>query len=181
MRDRLLSFLKPSPGARSVTALTAYAAILAASFYFAYEIRFDFTVPSDFQQERLRLFGYVLAGKLILLIFFRQTGSVLRYFSIPDLFGIGAAMGIASALMIASRWLNGGAYIVPRGVMLVDLILSVGGLCAFRLGLRVFQERMILARRFPTKKMERIAIGGVFSQGPPEHAGPWAAARGFSG
>jgi FlaA1/EpsC-like NDP-sugar epimerase len=165
MRNRLLSFLKPSPGARSVTALTAYTLILAASFYVAYEIRFDFTIPPEFQRERLRLLTYVLAGKLVLLVIFRQTGSVLRYFSIPDLFRIGAAMGVASALMLASRWLNAGTYVVPRGVMLVDLILSVVSLCAFRLGLRVFQERLVLARRFPTKKHERIAVIGAGNTG----------------
>ena len=165
MRNRILLFLKPSPGTRSFTALAAYAAILSASFYLAYEIRFDFTVPTEFQQDRLRLFAYVLAVKLILLVLFRQTGSVLRYFSIPDLFGIGCAMGVASALMIASRWVNGGIYIVPRGVMLIDLIVSIAGLCAFRLGLRVFVERLVLARRFAGKKVERIAIVGAGNTG----------------
>src|SRR5690606_7009194 len=67
MRNRLLSVFKLSPSTRSVTALTAYAVILAASFYLAYEIRFDFTVPAEFQQERLRFLTYVLAGKLVLL------------------------------------------------------------------------------------------------------------------
>jgi FlaA1/EpsC-like NDP-sugar epimerase len=165
MRNRLFSLLKPSPSTRSITAITAYTAILAASLYIAYEIRFDFTVPPEFQIERLRLIGYVLAGKLILLVLFRQTGSVLRYFSIPDLFGIGGAMGIASMSMLASRWLNGGHYLVPRGVMLIDFILSVGGLCVFRLGLRVFQERLVLATRFPAKSFARIAIVGAGNTG----------------
>ena len=165
MLNRILSIFKPSPGPRSVTALTAYALIVAASFYLAYEIRFDFTVAPEFQEDRLRLLGYVLAGKLILLVVFRQTGSVLRYFSIPDLFGIGGAMGVASALMIASKWFNEGTYLVPRGVMLVDLIVSIAGLCAFRLGLRVFVERLVLARRFAGKKAERIAIVGAGNTG----------------
>jgi FlaA1/EpsC-like NDP-sugar epimerase len=165
MRSRLLSFLKPSPGARSITALAAYTVIVAASFYFAYELRFDFTVPAEFQHDRLRVLGFVLAGKLILLVLFRQTGSVLRYFSIPDLFGIGGAMVIASALMISARWFSAGIYLVPRGVMLVDLIVSVAALCAFRLGLRVFAERMVLARRFAGKKTERIAIVGAGNTG----------------
>src|SRR3954466_6308408 len=123
MRARLLSFLTPSPGTRSVTALAAYAFIVATSLYLAYEIRFDFAVPLEFQQERMRLLGYALATKLMLLVLFRQTGSVLRYFSIPDLFGIGFAMGIASALMIAPRLLHSVTYIFPRGVLLIDLIL----------------------------------------------------------
>jgi FlaA1/EpsC-like NDP-sugar epimerase len=165
MRARLLSVFHLLFSRRSLTALTAYAAILAASLYLAYEIRFDFALPLEFQHERLRLIKYVVLIKLILLIVFRQTGSVLRYFSIPDLFRIGMAMAGASALMIASRWLNGGTYIIPRGIMLVDFVLSVAGLCAFRLGLRILQERLVLGRRLPLKKMERIAIVGAGDTG----------------
>lgn len=145
--------------------MAAYAIILAASLYLAYEVRFDFSVPVDYQEERLRLLKYVVLAKLALLVLLRQTGSVLRYFSIPDLLRIGAAMAFASVLMIASRWVNGGTYIIPRGVMLVDFILSIAGLCAFRLGLRVFQERLVFGHRLATKKMERIAIVGAGNTG----------------
>ena len=165
MRNRLLSVLKPSPGVRSITAVTVYAAILAASFYLAYEIRFDFTVPPEFQQERLRLLMYVLLCKLVFLVLFRQTGRILRYFSIPDLFGIGAAMGIASTLMITPRLLHEANYILPRGVLLIDFILSIGGLCFFRISLRVLQERLVIARRFLTENMQSIAIIGAGNTG----------------
>ncbi len=113
----------------------------------------------------MRLLAYALSVKLVLLILFRQTGSVLRYFSIPDLFGIGGAMAVASALVLASRSLNAGTYVIPRGVALVDFILSIGGLCVFRLSLRVLQERLVLAQRFPTKSMQRIAIVGAGNTG----------------
>ncbi len=165
MLDRLLSIIRPSASARSATALIAYTAILAASFYLAYEIRFDFAVPAEFQEERYRLIKYALLTKLILLVFFRQTGSVLRYFSIPDLFAVGTAMTLASALLITPRFLNSVTYIFPRGVLLIDLILGVAGLCAFRIGLRVFQERLVLARRFGAKNMQRIAVIGAGNTG----------------
>jgi FlaA1/EpsC-like NDP-sugar epimerase len=161
----LVSIGRPFARLRSVTALTAYSLVLAASFYLAYEIRFDFNVPPEFQEDRIHLIAYVLAAKLVLLVLSRQTGSVLRYFSIPDLVRIAGALGIVSALMVLSRWVNGGQYLVPRGVMLVDLIFGVGGICAFRLGLRVLQERLFLARRFPTKHTQRIAIVGAGNTG----------------
>lgn len=165
MKERFSSIVRASVRTRSVTALVAYTAILAISFYLAYEIRFDFSVPLIFQDERLRLFRYALATKLILLVLFRQTGSVLRYFSIPDLFGISVAMVLASTLLIAPRLLNAANYVFPRGVLLIDLILGIGGLCAFRLGVRVFQERLVLARRFRKKKLQRIAIIGAGNTG----------------
>jgi Predicted nucleoside-diphosphate sugar epimerases len=165
MKERLFSIVRASARTRSVTALVAYTAILAISFYLAYEIRFDFAVPVMFQDERLQLLKYALTTKLFLLVLFRQTGSVLRYFSIPDLFGISLAMVLASALLIAPRLLNAANYVFPRGVLLIDLILGVGGLCAFRLGVRVFQERLVLARRFRKKKLQRIAIIGAGNTG----------------
>jgi FlaA1/EpsC-like NDP-sugar epimerase len=165
MRARFISVSHFLFSRRSITALTAYTLILAASFYVAYEIRFDFSVPLEMQQERLRLLKYAVLTKLILLILFRQTGSVLRYFSIPDLLRIGVSMAIASSLLIAPRLLHEANYIFPRGVLLIDLILSVAGLCAFRLGLRILQERMVLSRRFTSKKMERIAIIGAGDTG----------------
>lgn len=165
MPKRVLSVLKLPHGWRLLVALVAYAAILSASLYLAYEIRFDFAVPADVKADQSRWFGYVILGKLLMLGLFRQIGSVLRYFSIPDLARVGASMALATMLMLASRWVSGETYIVPRGVMVVDLVLSIAGLCAFRLSLRILQERLLLARRFPSKKLERIAIIGAGDTG----------------
>ncbi len=38
----------------------AYSSILAASFYLAYELRFDFVISPEQQEERLRLLKYIL-------------------------------------------------------------------------------------------------------------------------
>jgi FlaA1/EpsC-like NDP-sugar epimerase len=165
MRARLFSFFKIPVGLRSVITLLAYCAILAASFWLAYEIRFDFSIPPEIQHDRLRMLKYALLIKIVLLVLSRQVGSVLRYFSIPDLLRIGVAMMIASAAFIVPQFLPGGGYLVHRGVLLIDLILSFSGLCLFRLALRVFQERMVLASRFPSKKSERIAIVGAGDTG----------------
>ena len=62
-----------------------YLAILALSFYLAFELRFDFALPLDVQAERLHLLKYTLALKFLSLVLMRQMGSVLRYFSMPDL------------------------------------------------------------------------------------------------
>lgn len=165
MPARVLSLFKIPFGWRSLVALVAYCVILTASFYVAYEIRFDFTVPPEFQQERLRLIKYAVLIKVILLVLSRQVGSVLRYFSIPDVLRIGGSMAVASAVLFVPRLVSAPGYIFPRGVLLADLMLSVAGLCAFRLALRVLQERLVLARRLPTKKQERIAIIGAGDTG----------------
>jgi FlaA1/EpsC-like NDP-sugar epimerase len=165
MPKRLLAIVRIPVGPRSAAALIAYTAILAGSFFLAYEIRFDFAVRPEFQEERLRLIAYAVLGKIVLLVLSRQVGTVLRYFSIPDLLRIGGAMVVASVLLITPRILNAPNYVMPRGVLVIDFMLSVAGLCAFRLTLRLLQERLVLAQRFPSRKLEKIAIIGAGDTG----------------
>jgi FlaA1/EpsC-like NDP-sugar epimerase len=143
----------------------AYLAILALSFYTAYELRFDFAPPTEMQEERLRLLPYAVAVKFIGLVLLRQIGTMLRYFSITDLIRVTVAMAASSALLIAARFLGLADYVYPRGVLLIDLLLSVVGLCAFRIALRVYQERLTLAQTGKSGKWEDIVIVGAGDTG----------------
>ena len=143
----------------------SYLAILAASFYLAYELRFDFALPLEMQAERLRLLKYILALKFLSLVLLRQMGSVLRYFSMPDLIRVSAAMALSSAVIIAPRLLALSDYILPRGVLLIDLLLSVVGLGAFRLIFRIYQERTSAAHPGRDHKFESIVIVGAGDTG----------------
>src|SRR3954468_12211646 len=77
---------------RTVLLAGIYAGIIASSFYLAYEIRFDFLVPEQFQGDRFRLLPFVVGLKLLALIYARQLGSLMTYFSIPDLMRLVWAM-----------------------------------------------------------------------------------------
>lgn len=144
--------------------VSSYAAILAAAFYLAYELRFDFAVPEVMQEERFRLLKYAVVIKFLCLAVLRQTGSVLRYFSIPDLMRVTLAMALGGLLLIIPRMLGLSEYVFPRGVLLIDLLLSVGGLCVFRVALRLYQERLTNASR-GDRRMEDIAIVGAGDTG----------------
>jgi len=152
-------------GLRFWVTVLSYLGILTASFYLAYELRFDFALPEEFQAERLRLLVYAVAIKFLGLVLLRQMGSMLRYFSIPDLIRVSAAMAISSALLIAPRLLGQSSYVFPRGVLLIDLLLSIVGLCAFRIALRVYQERLALAQTGKGTKLEDIVIVGAGDTG----------------
>jgi len=154
-----------SIGLRFWVTVFSYLGILAASLYLAYELRFDFAVPAEFQEERIRLLKYALAVKFLCLVVLRQLGSMLRYFSIPDLVRVAAAMALGSTLLILPRLLGQATYIFPRGVLLIDLLLSVVGLCAFRIALRVYQERLAAAQTKRTGKMQEIVIVGAGDSG----------------
>ncbi|MEY2877944.1 MAG: UDP-N-acetyl-alpha-D-glucosamine dehydratase, partial [Verrucomicrobiota bacterium] len=76
MTKRIFSI---GPNRRSLILALLYAVIISGSFYLAYEIRFDFVVPLQYQEERLRLLWAVVGVKLIALIYVRQLGSVMTY------------------------------------------------------------------------------------------------------
>ena len=152
-------------GLRFWLTVFSYLSILTASFYLAYELRFDFALPPEFQEERLRLLPFAVAVKFLGLVLLRQVGSVLRYFGIPDLLRVSMAMAAASAVLMIPRLLGYTDYILPRGVLLTDLLLSIVGLCVFRIMLRVYQDRISFARRLPSRPMERIVIVGAGDSG----------------
>lgn len=152
-------------GLRFWVTVGLYVAILIASFYLAYELRFDFALPPEFQDERFRLIKYAVAVKFLCLVILRQTGSMLRYFSIPDLVRVAGAMALGSALLITPRLLGQASYVFPRGVLLIDLMLSVVGLSAFRIALRVYQERVSAVQTRKGTKLEDIVIVGAGDTG----------------
>ncbi len=160
---------KPSTDAalnrRMLILAAIYAAIIAASFYLAYEVRFDFVVPENYQQERLRMLGLVVGIKLIALVATRQLGSVMTYFSIPDLLRLTWGMSIASLLLFVPRLAGSVNFAPPRGVLLSDFMLCLGGLCAGRLGTRLYRERINPQRRLPSQPMQRIVIVGAGDAG----------------
>src|SRR5688572_6829600 len=88
---------------RTLFLAVVYAAILAAGFHLAYEIRFDFVVPGPHQADRLRLLPLVIGVKLVALIAVRQFGSMMTYFSIPDLLRVIWGMSFASLIIFLPR------------------------------------------------------------------------------
>jgi hypothetical protein len=100
---------------RTAVLLLLYAGIIAASFYLAYEIRFDFQVADDLERERLRLIGMILLVKLFALYLARQFGTLMTYFSLPDLFRLAWAMGGASLVLLLPRLLLYKPLALPRG------------------------------------------------------------------
>lgn len=146
--------------------ISIYASLVGASYYVSYEIRFDFIVPPEFQQERVRLLPFVAAIKLIFLLLARQLGSMLTFFSIPDLVRLAWAIGAAEMVLFIPRLLGHPELCSPRGVLLVDGIVSFALLCGFRLAMRMYRERLSgTGREGLTVARERVAIIGAGDAG----------------
>lgn len=145
-----------------------YAGVVIASIYLGYELRFDFVVPELQQQERLRILPAVVGIKLLLLIAARQLGTLLTYFSIPDLIRLFWAMAASSVLLVLPRVLGFANFGVPRGVVLADFLLCFGSFCAGRILMRLYRERLNSAKRVAggvVQQQQRIAIVGAGDAG----------------
>lgn len=146
------------PAVRALALLALYGALLSACRYFAYELRFDFLVPATFQEERLISLLVNVPVKLLFLVLFRQFGSLLTYFSVPDLLRIAAAMASANLVSYLLRLgITPGAF-SPRGVVLIDFVLSVGALSFMRLGFRIYRERYQSGGKGQGKKKVRHIV-----------------------
>ena len=150
---------------RTLVLALIYAAIIGASFYLSYEVRFDFSVSASSQAERLRLVGWVVGIKLVALVLVRQLDSVLTYFSIPDLLRLVWGMAGASAVMLIPRVLSVSDLSPPRGVVLTDFLLCLGGLCLARLSTRLYRERITMGRGVVSAPQQRIIIIGAGDAG----------------
>src|SRR5271169_5572619 len=122
----LLGSFDKHVGAHSPSRITAilvvYALDLAAMFWVAYELRWDFAVPAEFEHQRLMLIIPVVACKLLLLESFGQFRSIMSYFGLADFVGVVLSMTIVSGCMLA-LWLGAAVQASPpRGVILMDFV-----------------------------------------------------------
>jgi len=119
----------------------SYSAILLASQWLAYLLRFDFAVSAAYLEQWSGYAAPLLLLQLLCLYLCGQFSGLLRYFSIPDLRRLGCATLLWSAVLLLSDFWEPSGPRIPRGVVLVQAILSFGGLAGLRLGYRLLCER----------------------------------------
>jgi FlaA1/EpsC-like NDP-sugar epimerase len=151
---------------RLVVLLAAYSAILFLSLVFALLLRFDFQVGPEYWGRFWKSIVWILPLKLVALALFGQFRTLLTYFSLPDAKRIAAAMGISSLIATVVWFALGGTDVIPRGVIVSDMVISFLGLTAFRTSLRVYREKLAAPAvgGVPTRK-RRAAILGAGSAG----------------
>ncbi|MFM1748978.1 MAG: hypothetical protein RLZZ188_2644 [Verrucomicrobiota bacterium] len=146
---------------RGMALAAIYSVVIGGSLYAAYEVRFDFLLPPEQQAERVRLLPWVIGLKLSALIVFRQFGTLMTYFSLPDLNRLFWAMALSSVTLLLPRALGSAQFAAPRGVLLTDFMLSFGLLCGGRLAARLYRERLTGSTKPTGRALQRIAIIGA--------------------
>jgi len=133
---------------RVVALLAAYTVVLTLSLLLALFLRFDFEVPDSFWQRFWYTCPWLVILKLAMLYLFGQFRSLLTFFSLPDVKNIGLAMGISAGCAIGAWWIMGGEYVVPRGVIVTDLLISFVGLASLRSVMRIYREGLLLPESY---------------------------------
>jgi FlaA1/EpsC-like NDP-sugar epimerase len=154
-----------SPFARFACILFVYAVDLAVVFYFAYLLRWDFSIPVDFQQQCLELIVPVVVCKILLLHSFGQFRSIMSYFGLADLGGVVVSMVIVSGSMLALWYISATNAAPPRGVIIADFVFSVAAIAGFRLALRVARTWCSIGRLTHDTAERRVAIIGAGDAG----------------
>lgn len=144
--------------------LLLYGLALGASFYFSYDLRWDFRVPPQFQADRMAYLFPVVALKLLLLLVFGQFRSLISYFGLPDLFRIALALSFCSWVLLLLWQVTDARMAPPRGVILIDFVLCMASLCTIRLALRLLREQVI-APGSSVAQQVRVAIAGAGDSG----------------
>jgi FlaA1/EpsC-like NDP-sugar epimerase len=151
---------------RFVLLLLAYGLILSVSLLFSLFLRFDFAVPSQFWTNFTATVWWLLPLKLFALAFFGQFRTLLTYFSLPDAKRVAAAMGLSGGVALAVWFVEGGGNVLPRGVIVSDMVISFLMLTGFRTSLRLYREKVAAPDTGSlVSRKRRAAIVGAGSAG----------------
>lgn len=126
---------------RKLVLAAIYTGLLLGCLLGALLLRFDFEVPQEFWARLWDSFLWIIPMKLILLEVNGQFRSMLSYFSLPDAKRLLQAMAASAGVMLFVWYATGGDRMLPRAVILSDLILSFLALMALRTALRIYRER----------------------------------------
>jgi FlaA1/EpsC-like NDP-sugar epimerase len=144
----------------------AYVVILFFALLFALLLRFDFDVPAVFWTRFWHSLIWMLPMKLVALALFGQFRALLTYFSLPDAKRLAGAAGVSALVALAVWFAAGGAGVVPRGVIISDMVISFLGLAGLRTILRIYRERLMAAQSGGGgTRHRRTAIVGAGSSG----------------
>jgi len=121
--------------------LAADLLLLAASFYVAHLVRFDFDIPSRTCLSVKWVLPFIVTLKITIFYFFDLYRGMWRYTSLADLFNIikGSTLStliIISIVLFVTRFQG-----FSRSVFVIDWCLTILFISAFRLCVRLYFER----------------------------------------
>jgi len=135
--------------------LAGYSLILAASFWVACLLVYDFSPPPHIEQKFAETMIAVVAVQLGALIWNKQCRGLLSYFSLPELRQLAVAFAFA-CLLLLGLWMLAHRDWPPRNLILVDSLVAFCALGGFRLLLRRWRESFSIEE---TEAPSQVAVG----------------------
>ncbi|MDQ8195314.1 nucleoside-diphosphate sugar epimerase/dehydratase [Coraliomargarita sp. SDUM461004] len=126
---------------RTLALFLLYAAISFASYWTAYELRFDFHVSDHHALDRINTVSWVLCLQLMLLLATGQFDSILSYFRLPDVFRLFGGLFFNALILLSMWYLYQGNNVPPRSVILVYVLISFLLIASFRVLMRIKSSR----------------------------------------
>ncbi|HVV73371.1 MAG TPA: hypothetical protein VHI52_18000, partial [Verrucomicrobiae bacterium] len=148
---------------RGVVGLLAIG-VLTLSRWLGYQLRFDFDVPMEYQAQVYEHWWWVIAMQMFWLILFRQFTGIYRYFSLPELRSLAAAIVCSGACLFAMRF-GYNDYYPPLGVIVAQSVFAFLGLAGMRAAWRIVHARYSLQRKIPAQRQRNIIVIGAGDAG----------------
>ncbi len=136
-----MSLYAPTKAKRVLFFLLADALLSFISLILAYELRFNFSIPYEFEREIFIVFFTLLGLKLISLWFFRLYFTAWRFFGLYDAKRLFFALLASYAIF----WVGYELFLddklhFSRGILVIDFFLSFTFLGTLRISKRIFME-----------------------------------------
>lgn len=158
-------YLTPKRILRHFAVALAYGFIASVALASAYFVRFDFSLNGEHRIEFCRFLPLVVGVKLLFLLSSSQFGSLLTFFSVPDLRRVLGSSALAGGTLAVTWVLSSGNLAPPRGVIFGDSVVFAGLVCAFRFALRAWRERFGKRGKPNSRISEPVAIIGAGDAG----------------
>lgn len=143
----------------------AIVAVCASSFWLAYRVRFDFDVPERFLTQCTALLPFVAATKLAVFYFMRGHSENWRYVSLRGMTRL-VWHAILCAFILFGWSIFGDSIRIPRGVIVIDALLTLFFMGGVRISARIFREQIVtLFRNGDESRQQNVVIIGAGDAG----------------
>jgi len=131
--------------------------LLAAAFYGAHLVRFDFEIPPNTCLSIKWILPLLATLKIFIFYLFDLYRSMWRYTSLADLFNIIKASTLSTLVIISIVLFKTRFQGFSRGVFVIDWCLTILFISAFRLSVRIYFEH--LSQEKPWKAVSSSFLG----------------------
>ena len=137
--------------------------VFALSLWAAFALRFDFSIPRDYETLLAQTVPIFILVKLVAFWIFNQYSGWWRYVTLQDLLGIARAAAV-SLLSLAGVVLIADLRAFPRSVFVLDSVMTVAMLSTIRVSIRLFRERVVGRTSARNSKRTLVAGNGVTAE-----------------